>query len=86
MKPGEPICFRARVESHLKGCTQVRLERIECVWDVPTEKIPFHLRPLGSLVVLRGQYFRAEASDSAVDLRAAVAEMFEVVDPNDAAY
>jgi hypothetical protein len=73
----EPV----RVLFHLgEGYTRVWLERTEGAgmadggvwWDIPTDAIPAHLRPLGSRFLLAGQFVTPEEQDSWDDVRVAL--------------
>jgi hypothetical protein len=70
-----------RVVMHLNGgFTRVEFERTVglgmanggAYWDVPTERIPFHLRSIGSRFVIVDHGLRPEAHDSAGAIRSAV--------------
>jgi hypothetical protein len=80
MKVGPPIRERARVLMHLNGgMTKISLERTEglglanggVTWDVPTNDIPMHLRPIGSRFVIVAATLRPEAGDSTEVIRQA---------------
>lgn len=66
----------ARVIMHLPGgYTRVtlshHLEGSHC-WDIPTAKIPLHLRALGSRMMVTARMFKAENEDAAHLWRAAI--------------
>jgi hypothetical protein len=77
-----PLREPVRVLMHLNGgYTKVFLERTEGIgmanggveWDIPTRLIPPHLRPIGSRFIVRTNGVWPEATDTAEELRAAVA-------------
>lgn len=68
-----PFRHAARVELHLSGgVTRVvlfDLARGDIRQDIPTDKIPLHLRPIGSKFIVILPRFRPEPTDSADDIR-----------------
>lgn len=81
MKTGTNFREPARVVMHLSsGFTKVALERTMgsgmadggIYWDIPTVRIPPHLRAIGSRFVVITQSVRPEPQDSADALRAAM--------------
>jgi hypothetical protein len=66
----------AIVDTHLDGgFTKLWLERARSHVDVPTEKIPRHLRRIGSRFVVVLPCIRPEEDDSVVEIRGAVKEI-----------
>jgi hypothetical protein len=67
----EPVREPVRVLFHLNGYTKVMLERTEglgmadggIVWELPTERIPRHLRKIGSRFVVRAVPLSIEEED-----------------------
>ncbi len=78
-----PFRHAARVELHLSGgLTRVVLFDLvhgDIRQDIPTEKIPPHLRPIGSEFVVILPRFRPEPADSADDIRA-MRQQIEIVE------
>jgi hypothetical protein len=69
----EPFNHPAVVEMHLPGgFTRVRLFALgngEGWWEVPTERIPPHLRALGSRILVTTPRFSVEPEDLPSDIR-----------------
>lgn len=76
MKVLEPFRHPAVVEMHLPGgFTRVRLFALghgEGWWEVPTAKIPAHLRHMGSKVLVTVPRFSVEEADLLPDIRSQV--------------
>jgi hypothetical protein len=73
MKAGTMFREPARVVLHLNdGFTKVDLERIQGTWDIPTERIPWGLRAIGSRCLVTYQAWWPEVSDSPEQMRAAM--------------
>jgi len=71
----------ATVEMHLDGgFTKLWLERARSHIDVPTEKIPRHLRSIGSRFVVVLPCVRPEEDDSVAEIRSVLQEV-EVKEP-----
>ena len=74
MKVYPPFRHSVRVEMHLQGgFTRVVLFDLSDGghrWDIPTDKIPLHLRRIGSEFLVVMPSFAPEASDSVDDIRA----------------
>ena len=73
MKFLESFRHPAVVEMHLPGgFTRVRLFALahgEGWWEIPTERIPAHLRHLGGKVLVTVPRFSVEAGDPLTDIR-----------------
>lgn len=78
MRIGEPFRHPAIVEMHLPGgYTRVRLFALghgEGWWEIPTNTIPHHLRPLGSRLFVTTPRFTVEPSDPIDQVRERVQE------------
>ena len=79
MKPSTLLREPARLVMHLnEGFTKVALERTSgsgladggVCWDIPTDRIPFHLRAMGSRFLVVCQTYQPEPHDSAEAIRA----------------
>ena len=84
MQPGIRFREPARVVMHLnEGLTKVVLERTLGVgmanggayWDIPTDRIPLHLRTIGSRFLVISQAIRPEPHDSIDAIRAAIDDL-----------
>lgn len=70
----------ARVLFHLNGYTKVILERTEgvgmadggSIWDITTEQIPRHLRPIGSRFIVKYKYPDLDIERTDEELRDAI--------------
>ena len=84
MKYNRMMRETARVMMHLNGgFTRIVIERFQGLGladggelDIPTEQIPYHLRPIGSRFIVNFPRFSAERQDSIEDIRAAMAEPY----------
>lgn len=92
MQTGTIFREPARVVMHLNGgFTKVALERTigsgmangGIHWDIPTDRIPLHLRAIGIRFLVVTQSIRPEPHDSAVAIRSAVNDLTieELTDP-----
>lgn len=80
MKPGTAFRESARVATHLNGgFTRLLLERFvgnghvpDPSLDIPTERIPMHLRAIGSCFVVVWTSARPDDGDSVEAIRAAM--------------
>jgi len=65
--------FRVRVEMHLpEAFTRVRILDIangSHWWDIPTDSIPLHLRPIGSQFLVMSPRFTVEHFDTPDEIR-----------------
>jgi hypothetical protein len=84
MQIGTSFREPARVVMHLNGgFTKVVLERTMgsgmadggICWDIPTDRIPLHLRAIGSRFLVVTHVIRPDADDTVDALRAAVHEL-----------
>jgi hypothetical protein len=76
MKTELPIRQEAKVEMHLNGgFTRVSINFNRHQWDIPTDKIPPHLRRIGSKFIVVMPIIRPELSDSADAIREALVQL-----------
>jgi hypothetical protein len=83
MKVYPPFRHPVRVEMHLPGgfsrVILIDVCRGSIRWEIPTDKIPLHLRRIGSEFLVIMPRFHPEASDSDDEIRAMLRQV-EVVE------
>jgi hypothetical protein len=85
----ESLSEAVRVLFHLNGYTKVVVERTEgvglaeggIVWELPTERIPVHLRRIGSRFIVQMYPLSPEAENDTAALHE-VKNRFKILEPN----